>query len=123
MGGELWHRIHEGTYAGAGETLGQKIWPSANRLCELLSQRPELVRGKAVIELGCGVGLAGLMAAKVRTASVGWYRTGKELNQLITVSIEDRCKATVKQRRRTVRRTGTADRRGLPTGCWHAGGD
>ena len=39
------------------------VWPSAMALAQELLQRPELVRGRRVLDLGCGVGLAGIAAA------------------------------------------------------------
>jgi predicted nicotinamide N-methyase len=38
-------------------------WPSAFFLAAELAARPELVAGKAVAELGCGIGLGGAAAA------------------------------------------------------------
>ncbi len=38
-------------------------WPSAAALAAQLLQAPQLVRGRAVAELGAGLGLAGLAAA------------------------------------------------------------
>lgn len=38
-------------------------WPSAVALATALLQRPELVAGKTVAELGAGLGLAGIAAA------------------------------------------------------------
>ena len=38
-------------------------WPSAVALAAALLQRPELVAGKTVAELGAGLGLAGIAAA------------------------------------------------------------
>lgn len=38
------------------------LWPAAQGLAEFLSEHPELVRGKSVIELGCGLGLPTLVA-------------------------------------------------------------
>lgn len=39
------------------------VWPSALLMAEELFARPELVAGKRVCEIGCGLGLAGLAAA------------------------------------------------------------
>ena len=40
------------------------VWPAAKTIGSLLSARPERVRGKTVLELGCGTGLSGIVAAK-----------------------------------------------------------
>ncbi|KAI3431488.1 hypothetical protein D9Q98_004539 [Chlorella vulgaris] len=45
-------------------------WPSALAMAEELLQRPDLVAGKRVCELGCGLGLAGLSAALAGAAEV-----------------------------------------------------
>lgn len=38
-------------------------WPSAIALAQLILQNPDLVRGKRVCDIGCGLGLAGIAAA------------------------------------------------------------
>lgn len=40
------------------------LWPSAIALSEFLSDNATLVKGLKVIEIGCGLGLAGIVAAK-----------------------------------------------------------
>ncbi|KAK9815198.1 hypothetical protein WJX73_010736 [Symbiochloris irregularis] len=40
-----------------------RAWPSAVALAELIFKHPTLVKGKEVLELGCGLGIAGLAAA------------------------------------------------------------
>ena len=45
-------------------------WPSALAMAEQLLARPELVAGRAVAELGAGLGLAGLAAAAAGAAEV-----------------------------------------------------
>jgi len=47
----------------SGEELGLRPWPSGRRLAALLAASPALVRGRSVLELGAGCGLAGLAAA------------------------------------------------------------
>ena len=42
---------------------GFLLWESAIGMARFLMQRPQLVCGKRVLELGCGVGLSGLAAA------------------------------------------------------------
>lgn len=44
---------------------GFLLWESAVGLARHVNENPELVAGKRVLELGCGVGLAGLVAAAV----------------------------------------------------------
>ena len=38
-------------------------WPSAVALATVIARRPDLVKGKRVLDLGCGLGVAGLAAA------------------------------------------------------------
>jgi methyltransferase-like protein 23 len=42
--------------------FGLMLWESAVALAEEIAARPSLFRGATVLELGCGVGLAGLVA-------------------------------------------------------------
>lgn len=46
-----------------GDPYWARVWPSAVALAECISQRPELVRGKRVADVGAGLGVAGLAAA------------------------------------------------------------
>ena len=39
------------------------LWPAAEGLAHYLSDHPELVKGKSVLELGCGLGLPSLVAS------------------------------------------------------------
>ncbi|CAE8608993.1 unnamed protein product [Polarella glacialis] len=54
----------------AADTSGAAVWAGSVSLAEELLARPELVAGTRVLELGCGVGVAGLAAAVVGAASV-----------------------------------------------------
>ena len=59
-----------GALGDAGFTeFGNEVWPGGKVLGEWLAARPELVRGKAVLELGAGAGLPGLVAAAAGAAS------------------------------------------------------
>jgi predicted nicotinamide N-methyase len=39
------------------------LWPAAEALAQFLSQRPQLVKNKTVLELGCGLGFPSLVAS------------------------------------------------------------
>ena len=43
--------------------VGHKLWPACMVLCRALCNSPELVRQRAVVELGAGIGTAGIVAA------------------------------------------------------------
>lgn len=46
------------------------IWPSSIALAQVVLQHPHLVQGKRAIEVGCGLGLAGIATALAGAASV-----------------------------------------------------
>lgn len=46
--------------------VGFVMWPAAVILSRLLCRHPELVRGRRVLEIGAGLGLAGLVAARLQ---------------------------------------------------------
>ena len=46
------------------------MWPAAANLAALIARSPELVRGLRVCELGSGLGVAGLSAAKAGATTV-----------------------------------------------------
>ncbi|KAF9785712.1 hypothetical protein BJ322DRAFT_1055945 [Thelephora terrestris] len=50
-------------------TTGLKTWPAAHVLAEWLGKHPEHVRGKRVLELGCGVGYLGLVVAEIQLSA------------------------------------------------------
>ena len=68
---------------------GEYIWPASLVLCDFLKRNSELVRGKRVLELGSGTGIAGLYAAKLGAEHVTltdfidwkprWFRWGTNL--------------------------------------------
>lgn len=45
--------------------FGLMLWESAVALAEVLAGTPGLVAGRSVLELGCGIGLAGVVAASL----------------------------------------------------------
>ena len=47
------------------ENFGEYVWPSSRYLGELLCQNAELIKGKRIMELGCGSGLSGIVASKL----------------------------------------------------------
>jgi len=46
------------------------VWPAASLLGRWIIDHPELVRGKSVLDIGCGGGVAGIAAAMAGAASV-----------------------------------------------------
>ncbi|CAM9777382.1 unnamed protein product, partial [Ectocarpus sp. 6 AP-2014] len=75
---ELYNRNGQGvieTAAGPihferGQGQQGRAWDCSLVLAKYLDQRPEEVRGKRVLELGCGVGLPGVAAAVVGATEV-----------------------------------------------------
>lgn len=51
-------------------TTGAAVWSAGERLADVLCSQPELVSGKRVVELGCGTGLCGIVAARLGASSV-----------------------------------------------------
>jgi len=43
------------------ESVGRQLWRASLLLSEFVLSRPELVRGRIVIELGCGIGMLGVI--------------------------------------------------------------
>eukprot|EP00928_Gymnodinium_smaydae_P009365 TRINITY_DN13497_c0_g2_i1.p1 TRINITY_DN13497_c0_g2~~TRINITY_DN13497_c0_g2_i1.p1 ORF type:complete len:483 (+),score=84.75 TRINITY_DN13497_c0_g2_i1:51-1451(+) len=52
------------------DSTGFFVWPACRALSQHLCEHPELVRGKRVVELGAGAGLAGLVAAALGAKEV-----------------------------------------------------
>ena len=48
----LAHTLCRHSYAGSGETLGAKLWPSASVMVDMLLECPALVAGRSVLEIG-----------------------------------------------------------------------
>merc|ERR1719498_1199726 len=46
------------------------VWPSSLALAKLITSAPSIVRGKRVLELGCGLGVIGLAAAHAGASEV-----------------------------------------------------
>ena len=77
----------------ASETLetfpfGLMLWESAPVLAEALAERPQLVAGRRVLELGAGVGLAGLVARHLGAAQVRQTDTSEEALALCAMNAE-----------------------------------
>src|SRR3954467_2681440 len=53
------------TFAETHCPYGAALWPAAVALGHVLCARPELVRGKRVLDLGSGLGLTALVAKKL----------------------------------------------------------
>ncbi len=65
--------------AMTGEDFGQderipywaELWPSSLALCRFLEERPDLVQGRLCLDLGCGLGLSGIVAALLGAKVLG----------------------------------------------------
>lgn len=76
IGERLWHitcvtdqdALLDGIFEIEHVPYGFLLWESAVALAQWLAQRGEQLRGKRVLELGAGVGLAGLMAQALGAA-------------------------------------------------------
>ena len=53
-----------------GNGVGARLWNAATTLSERLARSPETARGKRVLEVGAGVGLCGILCAKLGAAFV-----------------------------------------------------
>lgn len=53
-----------------GNNVGMTLWPGANLLAEFLLQNPDLLKGKRCVELGSGIGLTAVVAARCNPASL-----------------------------------------------------
>ncbi|MCC6383634.1 MAG: methyltransferase [Bacteroidia bacterium] len=69
---ELFERmVSENTESGNNEDnipYWTEIWPASIGLSEFIAENQELVQKKKVIELGCGLGLPGIVAARMGAA-------------------------------------------------------
>jgi hypothetical protein len=71
-----------------GGIVGLKLWPGSLELSEILVfARPDLVEEKRVLELGCGVGLAGLSVAKHAHAKSVVLTDRKSVSEVVSRSI------------------------------------
>jgi SAM-dependent methyltransferase len=53
-----------GAAGGAGDATGQLLWAGCRALCNFIICNSESWRGSTIVELGCGAGLAGAVAAR-----------------------------------------------------------
>jgi hypothetical protein len=58
-------RIRE---APLGDGLGARVWAIAHAFCRELAARPGAVAGRAVLEIGAGTGIVGIVAARLGAA-------------------------------------------------------
>lgn len=76
--------IVPGVYEG-----GFKLWECTADLLRFLQAHPQLVAGKRVLEMGCGHGLAAVLAAKLGATCIGLQDFNSEvLTQLTRTTLE-----------------------------------
>lgn len=64
-----------GTPAADYDLTGQIMWPAAQLLADYLAANPSVMTGcRCALELGSGLGLPGLLCAKVRHCPYLWYQ-------------------------------------------------
>ena len=68
-----------------------KVWEAGAALAEYIISNPEIIRGRAVVELGAGVGMTGLVAAAFGTKSVHMtdYTTSTLENLTYNITINE----------------------------------
>lgn len=64
------HHTPDGPLPTDADGTCRRLWPTSFVLAHYLSDHPELVRGKRVVELGSGSGAVGLVCAALGAASV-----------------------------------------------------
>src|SRR5690606_9155395 len=67
---ELWRELEELTKRCEDPPYWAAIWPGATLLSTVLINNPAWVRGRRVVDVGCGAGIGGIAAAKAGAASV-----------------------------------------------------
>lgn len=70
-----------------GDAVGSVVWGSSMALLRVLAAEPSEVRGRAVLELGAGVGLCGIAAAALGARSVVLTDRAPQLH-LLRASVE-----------------------------------
>ena len=66
----LWQAWEEECGVIQGVPFWAVVWPAAQLLARVLRAEPDWVRGKTVLDLGCGGGVAGIAAAHAGAARV-----------------------------------------------------
>lgn len=61
---DLWRAWEEETGSRQDIPFWAVVWPAAQLIARFLKERPEWVRGRNVVDLGCGGGVASLAAAR-----------------------------------------------------------
>jgi len=64
-------RRQDAMFDEEGTNTGFLLWDSAVHMSEYLAQHREIVFGKTVLELGCGLGLPGFVSARLGAKKVG----------------------------------------------------
>ncbi|CAI5458150.1 unnamed protein product [Closterium sp. Yama58-4] len=70
------------------DLTGQIVWPGAAILADYLTAHPQEVAGKAVVEVGAGAGLAGLVCAHVGSTAVMLTDHNSEVLQVVQRNVD-----------------------------------
>lgn len=69
-------------------STGLTLWESSIKLCDYLCENPHLVHSKNVLELGCGIGLLGLVCDKIGARSVILSDRDLEVGNFLKINLE-----------------------------------
>jgi hypothetical protein len=77
--------------AGRGNvpgSTGLTLWESSIKLCDYICDNPHLVRSKTILELGCGIGLLGIVCDKIGARKVILTDRDVEIGRFLDINLE-----------------------------------
>ncbi|KAL7547093.1 hypothetical protein ACHAWF_010408 [Thalassiosira exigua] len=114
----------------AQEDVGFVMWPSAIVLSRWLMTNPEVLWGKAVLELGAGCGLVGIVAARIKSSQgeEGAQKSSEnvvisDVNELVLENIERNIELNELTLVASVAKLDFYAQSGRDAGFWMSGGE